>query len=258
MINEIFLAVVQATTEFLPISSSGHLALFSNIISEPNLFFITFLHFASLLAVLLFTRNEIKSILKLDKKAREMIIFIIIATIPAVLFGFFFEDLIEKTLTSYFFLSITFFFTGIVLLGTRFFPTNKKKANSKLNSKNSLVIGLLQTLALFPGVSRSGMTISAGLFSELKKEKAVKFSFILFIPLALGAMVLQVKEHLLNFVSIGEFFSFSTIIAFLLCGILSYLFLSLLYIITKKGYFWMFSVYCFFVSIISFVLGVLN
>ena len=174
----------------------------------------------------------------------------VIATIPAALFGFFFDDIIENTLTSYFFLSITFFITGLILLGTKFFPlNNKNNKNKNLNYKNSLFIGLFQTLALFPGISRSGMTISTGLFSGIKKEKAVKFSFLLFIPLALGAVVL----------SFGDFyFSLSLAIAFIVCFLLSLLFLNLLYIIIRENFFWMFSIYCFLASIASFVLGVLN
>src|SRR3990167_1945846 len=91
MIEEIILAFVQAATEFLPVSSSGHLAILSNLFSEPNLFFITMLHIASLTAVLIFTRKEIFSLLKFDKEARKLLKYLIIATIPATFFGYFFK-----------------------------------------------------------------------------------------------------------------------------------------------------------------------
>jgi len=108
MFNEIILAVVQAATEFLPISSSGHLTLLSNIISEPNLFFFTALHFASLLAVLIFTRKEIAELLSFKKQNRKLWLYLIIATIPAALVGYFFKDLIKKSLSSFLFLGVAF------------------------------------------------------------------------------------------------------------------------------------------------------
>ncbi len=244
MLNEILLAVIQAATEFLPISSSGHLALISNLISKPNLFFFTALHLASLIAVIIFTRKEIFNLITFNKKYKKLWIYLIIATIPAALFGFFFNSLIEKTFTSYLLLSITFLFTAIILFLTRF-----TKTNSKLNLKNTLFIGLFQVLALFPGVSRSGMTISASLFSGIKKEKATKFSFLLFIPLAIGAFMLELKDF---------YISTSLIISFIICIIFSLLFLNLLTIIIKKQKFWLFGFYCLLMSAISFTLYILN
>jgi len=142
--------------------------------------------------------------------------------------------------SSYFFLGITFFFTGCVLLLT------KIKVNPKKQTwKNSLLIGIFQALALFPGVSRSGMTISVATLSGIERKKAAKFSFLLFIPLSLGAIILSFGEAYINT---------SLILAFLVCFILSLLFLNLLYLIIKKGNFWMFGFYCFLVSILSFVL----
>ncbi len=240
MINEIILAVVQAATEFLPISSSGHLALVSNLISSPDLFFFTALHIASLLAVLIFLRREIFDLLSFRPQYNRLWIYLIIATIPAALVGYLFSDVIEAMFSNFLFLGIAFIFTGIVLLFTKF-----SKVYSKLNWKNSLFIGLMQILALFPGVSRSGMTISAGLFSGIEREKAVRFSFLLFIPLALGAFVLKLGAF---------FFSWSLLVSFLVCFVLSLVFLNLLSLIVRKGNFWMFSFYCFIVGVVSILL----
>ena len=240
MINEIILAIIQAATEFLPISSSGHLALFSNILSEPNLFFFTVLHLASLIAVLIFTRKEIFELISFKKQYRKLWVYLIIATIPAVIVGLLFSDLIEQSFNSFLFLGIMFCFTGIILFLTKF-----TKIYSKFNFKNSLIIGLFQCLALFPGVSRSGMTISSALFSGIEREKATKFSFLLFIPLALGAFILKLEEF---------YFSGSLLVSFIICLILSLLFLKLLLIIIKRNLFWWFSIYCFLVGIISFIL----
>jgi len=237
MLQEIALAFIQAATEFLPISSSGHLALFSNIFSEPNLFFFTVLHLASLTAILIFTRKEIKLLLSFNNKALKIWAYLIIGTIPSAVFGYFFLDLIKSTFSSYLFLGIAFLFTGIILLLTKF-----TKEDNLLNKKNSLAIGLAQVLALFPGISRSGITISVGEFLGMNREQAAKFSFLLFIPLAIGAFILETGE---------AYFSISLLVSFFVTLIFSLLFLNLLLEVVKKGKFWLFSFYCFAVGLIS-------
>ncbi|MCD5390836.1 undecaprenyl-diphosphate phosphatase [candidate division NPL-UPA2 bacterium] len=243
MLDRILLAIIQAATEFLPISSSGHLALASNLISksQPDLFFFTVLHVSSLIAAIIFTRKEIGYLLSFNKQYKKMWLYLIVATIPAVLFGFFFIEKIEEAFSSLLFIGLAFIFTGIILFFTRF-----SKTYSKLNIKNSLIIGLFQILALFPGVSRSGITISSALFLGIDKEKATKFSFLLFIPLSLGAFILEMG---------GEcYFSLSLVVSFFVCLILSLVFLNLLLFIAKKGKFWVFSMYCFVIGMISLFL----
>jgi undecaprenyl-diphosphatase len=240
MFNEIILAIVQAVTEFLPVSSSGHLALVSKLISQqPSLFFFTMLHLASLLAILIFTRKEIFELLKFDEKGRRVWIYLIIATIPAAAVGFFLKDYIESSLSSLLFLGIAFIFTGIILILTRGFGDRVR-----LGKVNSFVIGLFQALAVFPGVSRSGMTISSGLFFGLSRERAAKFSFLLAIPLILGAGILEIGQF---------YFSWSLLLSFIICTILSLLFLNILIKILNKGYFWMFGFYCLAVGILSII-----
>ncbi len=238
--HEILLAIIQAATEFLPVSSSGHLALFQNFLGEPNLFLITILHLSSLLAVLIFLRKEIFQLITFKKVYRKMWIFLIIGTLPAAIFGLLFKKLVERTFSSLLFIGIFFLFTSAILFLTKFY-----REYSKLNSKNSFFIGLIQILALFPGVSRSGTTISAALFSGVKREEAFKFSFLLFIPLAVGANILEIG----NF-----YFSYSLLISFLLCFILSLFYLYLLFYIIKKKKFWMFSIYTLIISLLSFYL----
>ncbi len=241
MLTEIFLAILQAVTEFLPISSSGHLALFSNLISKPNIYFFTVLHLASLFAVLIFTRKEIVDILSFKKEDRKFLGFLILATIPAGLAGYFLRGYIERSLSSYLFLGIAFIFTGGILILTKF-----AKGKRGLDSQSAFFVGLMQVLALFPGVSRSGMTISASLFSGIEKEKAAKFSFLLFIPLVFGAMILETGKF---------YFSWSLVASFFVCLVLSVLFLDILLKVIKKGYFWIFGFYCFAIGIFSLVLS---
>ena len=238
MVSKIFLAIVQAATEFLPISSSGHLAILSNIISEPNLYFISVLHAASLIAVIIFTRKELWLLISFNKPYRRMWLYLISATIPAVLIGFLFKDAIERMFSSVTFIGIAFIFTGLILFITRFARTR-----TGLNPVNSLLIGLFQALALFPGVSRSGMTISSALFFGVEREKAAKFSFLLFIPLSLGALAVSAKDKL--------YIDAALAVSFITCAVFSLIFLNLLYIIVKKGKFWMFSFYCFAAGIVS-------
>ena len=240
------MALIQAITEFLPISSDGHLALASNILGEPNLFFMTFLHLASLFAVIIFTRKEIVEILKFNKQSWKLIKYILIAIIPAALVGFFLNDLIKMTLTSYLLIGIFFFFTGIIVLSTKFIkqPKNPKK----LSNKNSFSIGLMQALALLPGVSRSGMTISTAMFFGINKEKAVKFSFLMFIPLAIGAFLLEFIEYSNQTITIP---ALTLIVSFVICFLFSVLFLNLLNYVVKNNKFWVFGIYCFVIGTVS-------
>lgn len=243
MLIEILLAIIQGITEFLPISSSGHLALISNIISTPNLAFFTMLHFASLLAVIIFMRKEIIGLISFNSKYKKLWIYWIIATIPAGLIGWLFKDIIEKSLSSFIFLGGAFIFTGLIIIMTKFF--NKQE---ELGLKHSLIIGLMQILALFPGISRSGITISFGIFSGLKKEIAMRFSFLLFIPLSIGATALELNE---------VYFDYTLLISFIVCFIVSLMFLKLLRVIINKEYFWIFGIYCLIIGIVSVLWGIL-
>jgi undecaprenyl-diphosphatase len=249
MLNEIVLSFIQAATEFLPVSSSGHLALFSNFFGEVDLFFITFLHLASLFAVLVFTRKEIFQLLSFKKEHRKTLYFLIIAIIPAAVIGFLFEDIIGKAFSSFLFLGFGFLFTGTLLFLTKFV----KNKNKEINFKNSFLIGIFQILALFPGISRSGTTISVGLFSGINREKAAKFSFLLFIPLSVGAFLLEVKDYIFGDL-VFNISGYTLAFSFIFCFVLSLVFLNLLYYIIKKEKFWIFSFYCWVVGILCFTL----
>ena len=120
-----------------------------------------------------------------------------------------------------------------------------------LSNKSSFTIGLMQALALLPGVSRSGMTISTAMFFGIEKEKAVKFSFLMFIPLALGAFLLEFVKSSTETISIP---ALTLIISFVVCFLLSLLFLNLLNYIVKNNKFWVFGIYCFVVGTVSLII----
>jgi len=239
MLNEIILAIVQSATEFFPVSSSGHLALISSIISQPNIFLFTVLNFASLLAVIIFTRKEIIKLLYFDDKSKKKWIFLIIGTIPAGAFGYFFKDFIETQFNSLPFIGCAFLITGLVL-----FFTKNVKPFTHLGISNSFAIGVAQMFAIFPGISRSGMTISSAKFLGLDSEEAFKFSFLLFIPVSIGAMILEIGEF---------YFNTSLVVSFIITFVLSLIFLNLLHGIITKNKFWIFSFYCFVISAVTFI-----
>ena len=179
------LAVVQAVTEFIPVSSSGHLFLLHKVLDlqlTDNLAFDIALHFGTVLALLLFFRKKIFLILY-DKK---LILKFGIALTPAVLVGFFFIDYIER-LVSVKLIAISLFLGGILFLLVEKLFNAKVQHLKDVSFRDSLWIGLWQVLAFIPGVSRSGITIIAGLSRGLKKSVAAEFSFLLAIPLILGA-----------------------------------------------------------------------
>lgn len=245
MINEILLAIIQGITEFLPVSSSGHLALLSNIISEPNLFFMVVMHFASLLAIIIFFKTDLIKLSNFTKSENwHWYKIILIGILPAGLVGFFFSDLIDLALNSYFFIGTGFLITTLILLSSKL--RNGKKKN--ISIYDSLIIGIAQIIALFPGVSRSGTTTSVGIMRKINPSDAGKFSFLLFIPLMIGAMIFKLDEF---------YFDFNLIIAFAVCFLVSLGSLKLFFNILKNNKLWLFAVWTSLMAITSFILGVL-
>ncbi len=201
-INSIIFGIVQGITEFLPISSSGHLVILHKLINLPiqnELVFDVALHLATLFAVIVFFWQDIWSIMKSwisslrgkgDEKSRLGWL-IILATVPAAMAGFFFEDIIDNVLRSTWVVALM-----LVLVALLFIFVEKKAKHihdlSVMNFKNALIIGCSQALALIPGTSRSGITIIAGLSLGLKRVEAIRFSFLLSLPIILGANIKKI------------------------------------------------------------------
>ena len=188
ILESIVLGIVQGLTEFLPVSSSGHLVLLQNVFgfAEPQLFFDTMLHLGTLIAVVVVMWKEI---IDLFRRPFNKMLYLIIATIPAVIFGFLFSDFVEATFSGLY-LGYGFLITAIILTLSE--QLSKRQARkSDVGFSSSIVMGFMQVLAMFPGVSRSGSTIAGGLATGIDRKKAASFSFLMSIPVILGSVVLQ-------------------------------------------------------------------
>jgi len=199
IIEAIILGIVQGLTEFLPVSSSGHLVLLQKVfgINEPGLFFDTMLHFGTLLAVFVVLRKDIWTLLK--KPIQPLTGYLIIATIPAVVAALLFKDSIENLFTSAQLLGICFLITTVLLVTAELLTKRARNDNTLKKAENmnwidAATIGLMQAIAIPPGISRSGATISGALLRKLDRDFAARFSFLLSIPAILGAVVLHSKD----------------------------------------------------------------
>ena len=198
LIQALILAIIQGMTEFLPVSSSAHLILIPKIIgwNDQGLLFDIALHFGTLLAVLIYFRDDLFQMIEdlIRNRGNNImqsdVMILIIATVPVVLVGGLLNDWIEINLRSSNVIATTSIVFGLILLASDKFSSGK----NNLTLQIGLLIGLAQVLALIPGVSRSGITITMGLFMGLGRVKSAKFSFLLAIPVILGASVLQAYE----------------------------------------------------------------
>ena len=202
----IILGIVQGLTEFLPVSSSGHLVIFQKLfgISSDVLSFDIAVHFATLIAVFIVLWKDIVAILK--KPFGKLPMMILVATIPAVVIGFPLKDFFEKLYKSGITLGIEFIITGLVLLWAETHNENKplamrnrrlkNKGIGEMNAIDALVIGIAQAGAILPAVSRSGLTLAGALSRRLDREFAIKFSFLMSIPVILGPAILDFIDML--------------------------------------------------------------
>jgi undecaprenyl-diphosphatase len=198
IIEALILGAVQGITEFLPVSSSGHLVLLQQIfrISEPVLLFDTMVHIGTLVAVFVVLWKDIWAILR--RPLQAMTGFLVLGTIPTVIVALVWKDAIEAAFFSAAYLGFAFLFTALVLLTCEFLAgrANRLRPAGAMGWLDALIIGIFQAIAIIPGVSRSGMTLSGALSRRLDRNFAARFSFLLSIPAILGALVLQIKDVL--------------------------------------------------------------
>jgi len=207
VLQSVILGLIQGITEFLPVSSSGHLVLMNSLLGlhSGNIMFEVALHFATLLAVVFFFFNRIIRILlspvnyvlmgsrsEADIQGSKYLLLIIIGTIPAGIVGLLLKDHIEQAFSSTLFVGYMLLVTTAIL----FLTLLARPHRANLRYIDAILIGIAQAVAILPGISRSGSTISAGMFTGVKKETAFDFSFLLSLPAVLGAFILELKDAL--------------------------------------------------------------
>lgn len=248
----ILLGIIQGLTEFLPVSSSGHLALFQDLfnMNENPLFLTVALHFGTLLAVVVYYLKDLLALFK--KENHKTVLYLIVATIPAGLIMLFSLDTITILFSSTKFLWVGFLLTAIILYTTEIIG-KKQKNNAPTTIKTALIMGISQACAVFPGISRSGSTIAGGIIlSGGKRKEIADFAFLMSIPVIAGstlfeALTIDYKNINLWAVLLGTFASFLT-------GFFAIKFM--LKLIKKCNFKW-FSLYLIFIAILTFVNGII-
>lgn len=272
IIQAIILGIVQGLTEFLPVSSSAHLVFVPQIMGiQSSLAFDTILHVGTLVAVVGYFWNDIIHIIKSfvsslldiprgkfkeglkEDQFKKLAWLVIIGTIPAALAGVLFKDFFESLFNNIPAVGFFLIITGFLLWGSERVSkkVSDKKSLKEMTLKNSLIIGIFQALAIAPGISRSGATISAGLFLGLERELAACYSFLLSIIAILGAALVQAKD-------ITNMFDVSTgaiIAGFLAAAISGYLAIKLLLKLIKERSLLIFAYYCWIVGILALILS---
>jgi len=243
-----FAGVIQGLTEFLPISSSGHLLILKNFFNMDNMIGLDFeiiLHLGTVFSIIIYYRKDIIDLIKnFISNGSKLFYLIIIGCIPISIVGLLGKGFIESMFNNNIsLLPYTFMLTGIFLFIAKDFNGEKK-----LTLKIVLIVGILQCLALFPGVSRSGITIASLLFLGINHKDAVRFSFLMAIPLILGAVFLTIDFSNYNINALGHMI-FGSIISFLFGLGAIYLTNNLL----KDKKYWLFSIYCFIISFVVFI-----
>jgi len=257
----IFLGILQGLGEFLPISSSAHLIIFPWLFGwkEHSLVFDVALHLGTLLAVLVyFWRDYIEIIVKGITQPKsdqgKLLWFIIVATIPGAGFGYFFENIVENVFRKqYLLIAVVLAVFGFILYYVDKTAKNKFTL-SNMNILQAGLIGILQAFALFPGISRSGITMTTGLLLGLKKEAAAKFSFLMSAPIILGAGVVSLLKNIHDVSS--QFSSFA--IGFFTSAIVGFLAIHFLLDIVRKSGFKIFAYYRFLLAALILVVFLLR
>jgi len=242
MIKYILLGIVQGLTEFLPVSSSGHLVILQKIlgIHAHEVAISVVLHLGTLLAVIIFFW---KDILNLLKNFRLFSLVAVVVTITGVI-GVLGKDFFESLFNSPKLVGLTWIFTGLLLISTKRITHLNR---DKLNFKDALILGLTQSVAIVPGISRSGITISTLFFRKINRSLAFSFSFLVAIPIILGAVILEVRKIEVipknDIVNLGIGFVFS-----LFAGLIALLFLR---IVIEKAKFYYFGYYCLLMAAVT-------
>lgn len=243
IIETVILGIIQGLTEWLPVSSSGHLAVAKeNLGWKPPIIFYVLLHVGTLLVIVAFFRKDIMQVLKAlarrDFKSEEgkLGVFVVVGSIPTAVIGYVFQDLFESFFDNLLIVGAALLATGFLL-----FVSERREGDRALNYLDSLLVGIAQGVAIIPGVSRSGATISTGLLRGLDREAAFRFSFLLSIPAVLGATLAKFGDWSLLTSGVDVIAVALGVIASIVVGYLS---LKVLLKVIVKQKFHCFAFYC--------------
>jgi undecaprenyl-diphosphatase len=260
ILQSIILGLIQGTTEWLPISSTGHLRIAEYFfgLSVPLLFDVT-LHVGTLLVTLIYFRGAIKNVFSslwhrdFHSEDGKLILPIIVGTIPTALIALLIGNDLDKYLSTLLFLGAGFIAGGIVLFASKFGKERKNTISVPL----AFLIGVMQGIAIIPSISRSGLTIAVALLLGIKKELAFKFSFLLSIPAVVGALGLTLyQEH--GVFSLAGISTIDIVVALVVTVAVSFLALKLLWKTLAAKKFYLFSIYCLLIGATLIVLSLLG
>ncbi len=250
ILEALILGIVQGLTEFLPVSSSGHLVLVQKLfgIEGGVVFFNVAVHLATLFAVCIALWEEVLKLIK--KPICKMTGLLVIATVPAVLVGLLLNDVFDNITTSGITVGIGLLITGTVLLVTIKLKPGTRNLDD-LKWHDALIAGLAQAIAIVPGISRSGMTIVANLSLKMKKELAVKFAFLMSIPVILGGFILETYQMISDGSAGVEWLPI--VIGMIAAGISGYFAIKLFIRTVMKGNLKWFAFYAFAIGLLVLI-----
>ena len=267
----VIMGIVQGFTEFLPVSSSGHLALVQNIFDfeaymSSHMVFDIALHLGTLVSVVIAFWDDIKFLFvsgidwlrhgfRVEKhEGRNTVFMLFIATLPLIV-AYLLKDKIEEAFQNPVLIGVALLFTATILwLSDR--VTGGKKMGGTMGIKDALVIGLMQIIAVLPGVSRSGSTMTAGLFTGLKRDFAVKFAFLLSIPAVLGATVTSIPDVLAMTWTGNDVVTF--LVGIVCAAVSGYYAIFMVRKIAASKNFKYFAYYCAFAGTLAIILGMMG
>lgn len=241
-----FLGIIQGLTEFLPVSSSGHLVLFGNLFGiEESLFISILLHAATLLSIVVVLYKDIWQMIRHPFSKQTTML--VVATIPTCLIVLVLMPIIKQSFAGGL-LPICFLISAILLLVSE--QLSKKKEKKEMTYKTAFIMGIAQGFAVFPGISRSGSTISAGLLSGGEKESVAKFSFLMSIPIIFLSLIMEVYEIATGSLKL-QIQIMPTILAFVSAFVVGIFAIKLMIKLTVKSSLKWFSLYLVIISIVS-------
>lgn len=238
----VILGLLQGLTEFLPVSSSGHLLFLQTAFGLDNpLFLSVMLHVATLIAVMFVLRREIWEMIR--HPFSKPTLYLVLASVVTAIIYFAGKTVFDTALENPFLLGYCFLVTAALLLVAELFPVRKKHSLEELRWSDAVIMGAMQGVAIFPGISRAGSTLVGGLFSGLERTDAARFSFLMSIPVVLGSLLLEVKDVIEAPHLIADVNWFALVIGMAVAGVVGVLTVKFMLRLISKWSLKIFSVY---------------